>query len=73
MLLSLAGIMTEPQQEPLTAEGVRAEVRTTMMAQQTELLEIAGRNALKLLIRMIGTEEKIDENVSIYAHELRMR
>ena len=39
----------EPQPEPLTAEAVRQEVRDTMMAQQTELLELANRNALELL------------------------
>ena len=35
--------------QPLTAEAVQQQVRETMMAQQAHLLEIAGRNALKLL------------------------
>ena len=44
-------IMTEPNAPtaPLTAEDVDRRVRDVMMAQQTQLLEIAGRNTLKLL------------------------
>ena len=41
--------MTEPQPDQLTAEAVRQEVRDTMMAQQSELLAIANRNAMELL------------------------
>ena len=43
--------MTEPNPPtaPLTAEDVDRRVRDVMMAQQTQLLEIAGRNTLKLL------------------------
>ena len=38
-----------PPTAPLTAEAVDAQVKATMMAQQSQLLEIAGRNALQLL------------------------
>ena len=49
IISSTSRTMDDQETEALTAAAVEKRVRDTMMAQQAQLLEIAGRNALELL------------------------
>ena len=64
----------------LTVEEVDRRVKETMMAQQSEMLEIAGRNALKLLREeqkktapqiLDAMDDELEEANEVLNHEWR--